>query len=51
MIFVGGMGLCFFLLMDDRVKFVVFFGGKYWIIDFILINCLYFGLCCILVLI
>lgn len=43
-ILVGGWGMWFELFIWDCVKLVVFFGGNYWIIDFILSNCFNSGI-------
>lgn len=37
-VFVGGEGKCLMFFICDWVKFVVFFGGNYWFIDFALSN-------------
>lgn len=47
LILVGGCGMCLKDLMNKCVKLVVYFGGKFCIIDFVLFNCLNFGICCI----
>lgn len=49
-IFVGGEGKCFMFFIVDCVKFVVFFGGQYCLIDFVILNFINFGLCQIVVL-
>lgn len=51
MIFVGGQGLCLVLLMQKWFKFVVLFGSKYCIIDFVINNFINLGMFLVYVLI
>lgn len=50
-VFVGGEGKCFMFFMMDWVKLVVFFGGIYCFIDFVLFNLVNLGFIQIVVLI